>query len=515
MQLKRSSAIFLHITSLPSDYGIGDLGDAAYRFVDFLHQSGHSYWQILPLNPTEALFGHSPYSSYSAFAGNPLLISPDLLLKQGLLSIKNLSNTLVFDDDKVDFEKVSGFKYRLLDIVYKNFKKKESQYENAFLDFCVENKDWLDDYSLYLTLKKKYLIGWTEWPDETRDRDLEMMAVHRGAMAEEIKKEKFIQFLFFLQWKMLVDYCHQQDIGLFGDIPFYINHDSADCWAHPEYFKLDKNKKPTKISGVPPDYFSETGQLWGTPVYSWKKLEINNFDWWIERLRQNLKLFDIVRLDHFRAFSAYWEVPAADETAENGKWMKVPGVAFFNLVKKTFPDMPFIAEDLGELDEPVFELLKKFNFPGMKVLQFAFGEEIGDNPYILHHHSKNNLVFTGTHDNNTTVGWFKAMDKKDVERFSNYVGIKPTKNNIHTIMHRLALMSVADLAIVPIQDLLGLDEKAIMNRPGTIKGNWTWRLKSNQLPIKKAKELHEMNLRYGRWKEKKVVLEVKNDKQTL
>ncbi len=509
MQLKRSSAILLHITSLPSAYGIGDIGDEAYKFVDFLQESGHRYWQILPLNPTDAAFSHSPYSSYSAFAGNPLLISPDLLMKEGFLSKDDLSIPQKFDEKKVDFEKVSSFKYNLLDIAFKNFKKNEKLYQGAYDRFCEANKDWLEDYALYLTFKKHFKSGWTEWPEKIRDRDSETLASFSAKMAEEIKKEKFFQLLFFTQWQLLEDYTHARNISFFGDIPFYINHDSADCWAHPQYFKLDSRRNPTHISGVPPDYFSNTGQLWGTPVFDWKELKKNGFDWWIDRLRQNLRLFDLVRLDHFRAFSAYWEVPEGDQTAINGKWAVVPGKAFFNEVKKAFPDMPFIAEDLGEMDEQVFELLEKFNFPGMKVLQFAFGEEIGNNPYIMHNHNRNSVVFTGTHDNNTTVGWFNSMSKKDLKRFTKYVGIAPDTKNIHKIMHRLALMSVADIAIVPIQDILGLDEKAIMNRPGTSKGNWTWRLKPNQLPVKKTKELCGMNVMYGRMEEEKKPVEPK------
>jgi 4-alpha-glucanotransferase len=314
-----------------------------------------------------------------------------------------------------------------------------------------------------------------------------------------------------------VEYSHGKKVEFFGDIPFYINHDSADCWAHPEYFKLDRDKKPTSISGVPPDYFSETGQLWGTPVFDWKNLKKNRYDWWISRLKQNLRLFDLVRLDHFRAFSAYWEVPAGEETAKNGKWTPVSGKAFFKEVQKAFPNMPFIAEDLGELDQPVFDLLDAFDFPGMKVLQFAFGEEIGKNPYISHNHKPNSVVFTGTHDNNTTVGWFNVLPKEDIKRFREYVGIRPTRNNIHMVMHRLALMSVSAIAIVPIQDVLGLDEKAIMNKPGTSEGNWNWRLKPDQLPLEKAEELLQMNILYGRWEveKKKKSKETKSKKQKI
>ncbi|MEX2565495.1 MAG: 4-alpha-glucanotransferase [Cyclobacteriaceae bacterium] len=503
MNIERSSAILLHITSLPSIYGIGDMGEAAYQFVDFLQESGHSFWQILPLNPTEATFSHSPYSSHSAFAGNPMLISPDLLVEEGLLSQKDLAKIPVFDSQKVEFEKVNTFKKDLLDIAYLNFSKSGNTYLAGFSQFCHQNQDWLDDYTLFLTIKGKYPINWTQWDKSLRDRDAAALEAFSIQMKEEIKKEKFIQFLFFSQWLRLKAFAHEKGIGFIGDIPFYINHDSADCWAHWAYFKLDKDKLPTKISGVPPDYFSDTGQLWGTPVFKWKPLEKNGFDWWIKRLGQNLLLYDFVRLDHFRAFAAYWEVPAGDETAINGKWVESPGIEFFKTVETKFPDMPFIAEDLGYMDDPVFELLEKFNFPGMKVLQFAFGEGIGENPYILHNHSKNSVVFTGTHDNNTTLGWFHNSSREERRNFYDYTGAKPTSKNIAWKMHQMALMSVSDLAIIPMQDIVGLDENAKMNRPGTSEGNWTWRLLASQLPWESVEDLKKINIRYGRWKKEK------------
>lgn len=497
----------MHITSLPSNFGIGDLGPMAYQFVDFLKASGHRYWQILPINPTAELFGHSPYSSFSAFAGNPLLISPEYLVKDGFLSKKDLASVPDFSDEKVEFEKVSEYKKSVLEKTYSNFVKNEKKFVIPFTKFCEQNAGWLDDYALYLTLKYKYESSWTEWPAPIRDRDVKALTVLNQELAQGIKKEKIIQFLFFQQWQNLVDYCHQKEVYLIGDIPFYVTHDSVDCWANSHYFKLDENKRPTMVSGVPPDYFSETGQLWGTPVFDWKVLKKNDFDWWIDRLGQNLKLYDLVRLDHFRAFAAYWEVPAKEETAINGNWKPCPGKELFRLVKKKFPEMPFIAEDLGLMDEKVYQLLEDFNFPGMKVLQFAFDENIGENSYILHHHVKNCLVFTGTHDNNTTVGWFKSLDKKEASLISQYVGQKVNKTNVHEIMHRLALMSVADLAIIPIQDILGLDEKAIMNRPGTETGNWTWRMKASQWPDKRAEDLRAMNQLYGRWQKAAVSAE--------
>jgi len=501
MNIKRSSAVLLHITSLPSPYGIGDMGNTAYQFIDFLQDSGHRYWQLLPLNPTDDLFGHSPYSSNSAFAGNPLLISPELLVKEGYLSSKDIKSPSSFPQGTVDFKKAAKYKFKLLD---KAFDKLESDpaHQKDFERFCKENKDWLEDYALYKSLRATFNTGWTDWPKPVRDRQPKALAEQREKLAKEIEKYKFNQYLFFSQWQKLVDYSHKKDIGFVGDIPFYINHDSADCWSHTAYFKLDEEKKPTMISGVPPDYFSETGQLWGTPVYDWKALEKNKFDWWIKRLAQNLRLYDIVRLDHFRAFSAYWEVPVEEETAINGKWVKIPGKAFFTEVKKQFPKMPFIAEDLGELDEPVYKLIRDFDFPIMKVLQFAFGEDMGTNPYILHNHVKNSVAFTGTHDNNTTKGWYHAAGRAERKRVSEYVGAKVTANNIHEILHRMVLMSVSQLAVVPIQDLIGLDESAIMNRPGTSDGNWAWQLTQDQIPLDRASEIKKLNMRYGRWEAK-------------
>lgn len=502
MKLKRSSGILMHITSLPSPYGIGDLGATAYQFVDFLQESGHHYWQILPINPTEEALGHSPYSSFSAFAGNPLLISPQMLVEEGFLSKEDLNIVPSLEEQKVEFDAVSSFKADILQRAYSNFVKKEKQFIVPYSEFCEQNEQWLEDYALYLALKSKYQSSWTEWPEPIRDRDPETLRELRQALAQGIKREKIIQFLFFTQWQKLVNYCHEKEVYLIGDIPFYVTHDSVDCWAHSSYFKLDRHKKPLKVSGVPPDYFSETGQLWGTPVFDWEELKSNGFDWWMERLRQNLKLYDLVRLDHFRAFSAYWEVPAGEDTAIKGKWVASPGKEFFRLAKKKFPSMPFIAEDLGMMDDKVYKLLDAFGFPTMKVLQFAFDENMGGNTYSLHNHKKNCLVFTGTHDNNTTVGWFKSLKKDEAKLIADYVGGKVNIGNVHKVLHRLALMSVANLAIIPMQDILGLDEAAIMNRPGTGSGNWAWRMSAKQWPEDRVEELKLMNRIYGRWRDR-------------
>ena len=497
MDLKRSSGILLHITSLPSSFGIGDVGPAAYDFVDFLADSGQHYWQILPLNPTDEAYSHSPYSSFSAFAGNPLLISPELLQEEGYVDLDKIPKPKDISKEKVHFSAVEKYKEQLLEAAFRSFKKGKKKTD--FRRFCKKHDSWLDNFSLYKALRKKYnKAAWFSWPVDLRDRQPEAIRKAEKELAEDIEKEKFIQYLFFSQWESLVEYAHKKQIRFFGDIPFYVNHDSADCWANSAYFKLDDEKMPTKVSGVPPDYFSETGQLWGTPVYDWKALQANDFDWWVNRINQNLLLFDLVRLDHFRAFAAYWEVPAGEETAINGKWVKSPGNKFFGLLKKRYPKMPLIAEDLGSLDEPVYRLLEKFHFPGMKVLHFAFGEDRSDNPYLPFNHVPNSVVYSGTHDNNTSRGWYKTASKVEKKHLQDYTVQKVTLKNVHEVLHRMALNSVAKLAIVPLQDVLGLGEDAIMNTPGTTKNNWTWRATAEQIPHRQVDELKKLNEVYGR-----------------
>lgn len=496
MELERSSGILLHITSLPSPFGIGDFGPEAYEFIDFLENSGHKYWQLLPLNPTYAAYGHSPYSSDSAFAGNILLISPEILEKEGYIDLQN--HVLpVEEPSSVKFDKVTEFKNSILEEAYNTFKKKKKEIQK-FKAFCKEHESWLEDYSIYRVLHEKFNDHWIKWPEELRDRNSKALEKVQKKEKFQIEKIKFSQYLFFKQWKHLKIYASQNQVRLIGDIPIYINHDSADCWAHTKYFKLGKNKKPTKISGVPPDYYSETGQLWGTPVYSWKNLKKDKYSWWIKRLEQNLLLYDLVRLDHFRGFSAYWEVNAGEKTAENGKWIKTPGTDFFRTVKKHYPEMPFIAEDLGSLDEDVYNLIDKFNFPGMNVLQFAFGGDKAENPYLPFNHIQNSLVYTGTHDNNTTLGWFESVDSNTGLHLREYFGISLSSENINEVMHRAALNSVAKIAVIPMQDILALNSEAVMNIPGSTKGHWSWRMTYDDLSVTKAVELKALNELYGR-----------------
>lgn len=497
MELERSSGILLHITSLPSPFGIGDIGPAAFDFIDFLKASGHRCWQILPLTPTHETFSFSPYSSYSAFAGNPLLISPQLLEKEGLVDLRKDPPPKDLQNGETDFRQAKDYKTRLLEKAFRKFSSQPAP--PAFLKFKRKHAFWLEDYSLYMALWKE--LGdpdWTRWPLELRDRRKTALKNATKKLSYNLEKERFNQFMFFSQWEKLMAYAHQNQVGIIGDLPFYVNHHSADCWANSEYFKLDSEKQPTHVSGVPPDFFSETGQLWGTPVFHWKKLAENNYDWWVERIRQNLLLFDILRLDHFRAFSAYWEVRAKEPTAMNGTWKKTPGTALFRKIRKEIPDMPFIAEDLGSLDPPVYRLMEAFKFPGMKVLQFAFGEDMEQNPYIPFNYQRNNLVYSGTHDNNTSRGWFRQAGKTQRRNLDTYTGKKITSHNVHLELHRMALQSVAAIAIIPMQDILGLGEEALMNVPGTTQGNWTWRLDSREIPWGSAEELREMNHLFGR-----------------
>lgn len=498
--MNRSSGVLMHITSLPGPYGIGDLGPPAYDFLEFLQASGHHYWQLLPLNPTDRIYNHSPYSTHSAFAGNPLLISPDLLEKEGYVDLSQVVPPEGLKADQVVFEVIEDFKAEILDLAWKNFQRKKTLPAD-YKVFAEQHAHWLDDYCLYLALRHKYNdVNWVDWPVELKEREPQALEAAKEELVEAIDKEKFIQFLFFSQWATLIKEAHQRNIRFFGDVPFYINHDSVDCWVNPGLFKLDEEEMPTHVSGVPPDLFSKTGQLWGTPVYDWKELKNRHYEWWISRLKQNLLLFDVVRLDHFRAFSAYWEVPASEKTAIHGKWVNTPGVDFFKTLQKEIPEMPFIAEDLGSLDQPVYDLIAKFNFPRMKVLQFAFGDHYRENPYLPFNHLPNDVVYTGTHDNNTTIGWFKRAEKEEKEHLKNYVGEKITASNVNRVLHRLALQSVANLAILPIQDIVGLGEEAIMNIPGSTEGNWTWRLRKQEMPNKDlTEELAAQNEMYGRF----------------
>ena len=496
---QRGSGILLHITSLPSHYGIGDLGPSAHRFADFLAEARQCYWQILPLNPTGTAYGNSPYSSYSAFAGNPLLISPDLLAQDGLLDHDELEEPPLFPEKGVDYEAVTQYKARLLDRAYQRYRSRLSG-DREFKSFCRDNAEWLEDYSLFMTLRACFReIVWSEWPGELRDRKEEAIDRWKIQCPEQIEKEQFFQYLFYKQWAALKRYCSSKNISIVGDLPIYVNYDSADVWAHPEIFKLDDERRPTVVAGVPPDYFSATGQLWGNPVYRWDALKATEYAWWIRRVSHNVRCFDKVRLDHFRGFVACWEISAAETTAIHGQWVKAPADDFFTALVKYFPDLPIFAEDLGVITADVREIMERFRFPGMKVLLFAFGNDLPANPFTPHNYGRNFVVYTGTHDTNTARGWFNnEANSGERERLSAYIGREVSEEQVPWELIRLASISVADTAIVPMQDLLGLGEEARMNRPATTKGNWEWRLMPEQITPSLAAQLAELTRLYGR-----------------
>lgn len=496
---RRGSGILLHITSLPSPYGIGDLGPDAYRFVDFLSETRQSYWQILPLTLSCPAYGNSPYSSFSALAGNTLLISPDRLVKDEFLSEPDLRDVPDFPEEKVNYDAVINYKELLFNKLYIKNKEKLPGHQD-FQKFCSENSFWLDEYALFTSIKTEQNgIEWGKWPAELRDRKKSALKEMAGRLSENILREKFLQYIFFKQWAGLKNYCDSKNITIIGDIPIYVNYDSSDVWANPEIFSLSDDKKPIYVAGVPPDYFSSTGQLWGHPVYNWNVLKKSRYSWWIKRIKHTLKLFHMFRFDHFRGFVGYWQVHSSEKTAINGKWVDAPAKDFFNTVLKQFPDISIIAEDLGIITQDVKDIMSKFGFPGMKVLLFAFGEDLPNNPYAPHNHVRNCIIYTGTHDNNTIAGWYKnELGTEDRNRVCEYIGRDISDKTVHWEIIRLAMMSVADMAIVPMQDILGLGEKARMNLPASPKGNWEWRLKKDQLSQALIKKLTDITKIYGR-----------------
>ena len=511
--MKRCSGILLHITSLPSAYGIGDFGPEAYRFVDWLAETKQSFWQILPLNPTDLIYDNSPYHSNSAFALNPLLLSPEQIVSDGLLNNGDLESASGGPDlkkEQVDYERVIDYKDKILNKAYENFKLKAypEYYFKQFKKFCSDNKRWLNDYALFMALKSHFQGKfWCEWPKEIRDRRTETLRVVKKELRDKIEKEKFLQYVCYKQWLALKNYCHKKEIQIIGDIPIYVEYNSVDLWTNPQIFRLDEEMRSCVVAGVPPDYFSETGQLWGNPVYNWDVLKSQRYDWWKKRLAHNLKLFDIIRIDHFRGLVAYWEIPANEKTAINGKWVEVPVYDFFNCMRSALGGFKqsgrIIAEDLGVITPDVVEVIRKFGFPGMKVLLFAFGEDNPMHPYLPHNYQSNCVVYTGTHDNNTIKGWFEnEATGKEKERLFNYLGHEVSDSEVHWELIRLAMMSVADMAIIPMQDILGLGQEARMNRPAVKQGNWRWRLPEADPGLLHAvsQRLLAMTVTYGRAK---------------
>ncbi len=497
MKLERGSGILCHITSLPSAYGIGDLGPEAFRFVDLLAQARQKYWQILPLNPTDAIFYESPYSSLSAFAVNPLFISPERLADDGLLTKDDIAAPPFEQNGSVDYEAVKKYKMDALAIAFKRW---TSTSDKDFDDFEKEHSFWLDDYALFSVLKDQFDgASWVDWPVELRDRHTSALAQKRKELAEKILFVKFHQYLVHKQWKALKAHCAARNVKIIGDLPIYVEHGGVDVWCSPELFKLNEVKRPYVVAGVPPDYFSKTGQRWGNPIYNWEKMQQNKFAWWSNRLAQNLKLFDIVRIDHFRGLVAYWEVPAEEKTAVKGEWVKVPTDDFIAALQKACPNFNVIAEDLGLVTQDVIDTLERNELPGMKVLQFAFGDSLETNAFLPHNYEENCITYTGTHDNNTTLGWYheEATDK-DRWNLGAYFSKEITEDNVVDNLIELALSSRANVAIVPVQDILGLDETHRMNTPGTTEKNWMWRLAKNQLAPENLQWLAELTQRNER-----------------
>ena len=506
MSFERASGVLLHPSSLPGKFGVGDLGDEAYRFADFLSANGQSLWQVLPLGPTG--YGDSPYQCFSAFAGNTLLISPEKLVADGLLNSTDLSSIPAFPQQSVEFGRAIKFKAGLLNTAFERFKQTaDASLRTDFKHFADGAASWLEDYALYRALKDAQGgKAWNEWEAKLARRDPTALANAREQLRDQIDAQKFFQFLFFKQWAALKTYCHQRGLKLVGDIPIFVARDSADVWMNPDQFKLDEAGNPLVVAGVPPDYFSSTGQLWGNPIYNWDKMLADGFRWWIERVRATLETFDIVRVDHFRGFAASWEIPGGDKTAERGSWVNVPGRELFTAIKNALGDLPIIAEDLGVITPDVEALRDDFDLPGMRILQFGFGGDT-KNLDLPHNYIRNCVVYTGTHDNDTTVGWYTSVagagstrDREQIERERKLCldYLNSDGREIHWSFIRALLSSVADTAIVPVQDLLGLGTEARMNLPNSTSGNWAWRLKSGALTDEIGARLKKLTEVYGR-----------------
>jgi len=503
----RCGGILLHVTSLPEGHGIGDLGDSAHDFVEFLAASGQKIWQVLPLGPTG--YGDSPYQLFSAFAGNPLLIDLNSLRSQGLLSLQDLPAASSLPEDHVEYGHVIEIKQALLGKAAHAFLTDGARAERGFFEmFCKQNSDWLDDYALFMACKNTNKNAvWADWEAGIRRRDLLSLAEWRERLAPQIEIHKFAQFEFFRQWEKLKLHCRRYGIAIMGDVPIYVAHDSADVWSHPELFRLDGQSRPLAVAGVPPDYFSATGQLWGNPLYRWDVSAASGHRWWIERFRASLKLFDLVRLDHFRGFEAYWEVPADASTAESGTWVKGPGAEFFRTVKAELKVLPFVAENLGVITPEVEALRREFGFPGMSLLQFAFGNDPQGPSFRPHNYSRELVAYTGGHDNDTTVGWWTSSGigestrtsediRKEREFTRAYLGFE--NEPVNWVFIRTVLASVAEVAIVPLQDVLGLGSEARMNLPGTVSGNWKWRFKPGTLTKDLSERLRRLTFMYDR-----------------
>ncbi len=494
MSIKRSSGILLPISALPSDYGIGSLGKQAIKFVDFLVKAKQSYWQMLPLGPTS--YGDSPYSSFSSYAGNPYFIDLDLLIEDGLLTkndVKDLRN-----DKYIEY----GYLYETRYIVLKNaYLAGIKKYNKEFNDFCNENSNWLDDYADYMSIKKYFgNVSWIDWPEkDIRFRKPEALAKYRVLLKEDIEFYKFMQYLFFKQFNALKKYANDKGIKIIGDLPIYVAMDSADVWANKECFQLDDQYVPTEVSGVPPDYFSEDGQLWGNPLYNWSYIKSTGYKFWIDRVGGTSKLFDVVRIDHFRGFASYWAVPYGNKTAKIGRWVNGPRMDLIGLLQNWFHNVEFIAEDLGTYTEDVGQLMKDCKLPGMKVLEFGFEASGPTSHTPFTYGSTNCICYTGTHDNSTVLGWKALASKKDIEYSMDYMNITED-DDFALAMIKEGMKSIANLFVAQIQDYLGLDDASRINTPGTVGNNWKWRLDKEDINDELANKIAKLTSLYGRAK---------------
>lgn len=491
----RASGILLPIASLPSKYGIGCFSKSAYDFIDFLKRAGQSYWQILPIGPTS--FGDSPYQSFSTFAGNPYFIDLNYFIKEGLLK-KSECKSYDFGEDKryIDYGKIYLSRYKLLQLAYE---RSNLAIDLEFKKFCNHNSFWLEDYSLFMAVKDYFGgISWNEWEEDIKLRKESAVEAYQQKLAKEIEFYKYIQYIFTKQWNKLKKYANKQGIKIIGDIPIYVAFDSADTWANPKLFQFDENGIPIAVAGCPPDAFSDTGQLWGNPLYDWNYHRKQKYNWWMQRISYCFKLYDVLRVDHFKGFDEYYSIPYGDTTAENGVWKKGPGYDFFAELKSQLGNMDIIAEDLGNLTDSVRELLKQTGYPGMKVLQFAFDSR-EESDYLPHNYDKNSVVYTGTHDNDTICGWYENINKQDKELSKAYLNNYHTNPaSIHWDFIRLAQQSVSNLCIIPIQDYLGLGSKARVNTPSTLGNNWMWRLLKDDIDVSLTNEIRRLTKLYGR-----------------
>ena len=492
--MKRSSGILMPVSSLPSPYGIGTLGKAAYEFVDFLADAGQRWWQMLPVGPTS--YGDSPYQSFSTYAGNPYFVDLDMLREDGLLTQEEIDAVYWGSDPaRVDYAAIYNGRFTLLAKATERGWDRDTEELNAFME---QNRTWLPDYALYMAVKRHFgMRAWTEWEDED-------IRLHRPVAVEKYRRElwedvrlfTYIQFLFFKQWNALRSYARKKGIGIIGDLPIYVAMDSADVWSDPRSFQLDEKNVPTAVAGVPPDYFSEDGQLWGNPLYNWPAMEADGFGWWIRRVDGASKLFDVIRIDHFRGLASYWAVPYGETTAKKGRWIPGPGIRMVRAITGWFPQLQFIAEDLGILTPDVTELMDQSGLPGMKVLEFAF-DPVEPGVYLPHNHPKNCVCYVGTHDNAPVLQWKDEADPAEVDMAVRYLGLNE-EEGFHWGMIRGGMSSVADLFVAQMQDVLGLGAESRMNTPGTLGGNWQWRLLPGQITPELAAKLHEMTRIYGR-----------------